>query len=164
MPLPISEQIPRAILARLERVTEANGCSFDGQAKRPKRLHGYTPKDRELVLYQGERVPDEEHTTEGDPPASARWQTYFVAIFVVPPDSDATPIETHTNLRVADVEQILTNPPTSGEDWETWGGLAIASEINDPLDLYTPAGEFAGAILPVRVLYRTPDNDPYTTR
>lgn len=163
MSLPVVEQIARKLAARVARVTQANGCSFDALVVRPNRGGApFVPLDRQVAVLQGEGEEDGANSTEGMPRLVARWLTFEVFVFVITSDKDATPSDTYANIRLAEVQRTIATPETPGEDWVKFDGLAVNAELGDPTDIPTEDGRFAGPLLPVRVLYRTPENDPFT--
>ena len=162
MAYPVVEQIAQKILGRLEKVTEANDYDFDAVPERPTRFNGWKPLDKHVVLVQGEETLDEENTTVGNPVAVARWQEFLIGVVAKNSDTSTEPVETIANSRAAQVMVALSTPEDSGEDWVKWDGLAIDTDWLAMTDFVDQGGSIIGQIVRINVLYRTPENDPYT--
>lgn len=160
MATPIVEQIAQKIEARLKKITTANGYSHNAVVTRRTRMGGFTPQDKSIALYQGQRFANERHTTQGGTTLRAHDQHFGVAVYAIDSDKSTIPADTLLNAYESEALQALTTPETVGADWVKMDGLAITSRFDDPV--YLIDGQFAVALLDLVVTYRTPENDPYT--
>lgn len=162
MAYPVVEQIAQKIVGRLELITEANDYDFDAVVERPTRFKGWKPTDKHIVLVQGEETIDEENTTVGNPVAVARWQEFQVGVVAINSETDTDPVEMVANCRAAQAMVALSTPETPGDDWVKWDGLAIDTDWLPMTDFLDQGSSIIGQVLHINVLYRTPENDPYT--
>lgn len=152
----IAEQILEEVVVTVNSITVANGYNQELRASRPTRLDldKEAPADNGTVVVMcGDPEPDPEHSNAGYPQRQAWLLTLVLLAYVIPSDSDKTPIDTLISRVRADIEKALQVDPTRG-------GLAIWTR---------PAGSqkfiqegAAGVAVLAEVLYRTPINDPYT--
>jgi hypothetical protein len=161
MSVTVVENIARVLLARLETLATANN-GYNTRAKeviRPERLGGWTPKDLQIVLTQGaaEEVPDLSYP--GNPPAVAIRQTFNIRCHVIPSERSTTPVETIINTFSSDVRKCVTSPTS----WHQFGGYSIDAEFTGREDIAADGGP-DGFNMPIAILYRTSENDPYTVR
>lgn len=162
MAYPVVEQIAQKLFGRLELVTVANGYDYDATVKRPTRFGGWKALDKEIVMVQGEESMDEENTTVGNPVSVARWQEFQVGVVAINSEFDTDPVETIANCRAAQVMVAIATPEDAGEDWVKWDGLAIDTDWLPMTDFIDQGGSIVGQVIHINVLYRTPENDPYT--
>ena len=153
MATPIVEQIVQHVA---DSVTAIGGLT----AVRPTRL-GFTgnamPENGKVLVVMGETERDEELSREGHPPALAWRQTIELLAFVVESDAATTAIDTTINQVRSDIEKKLREDPARG-------GLAIDTLIGAPEILPAVEGvEFTGVIVTAVVIYRTSEDDPYTS-
>jgi len=156
--LPIVEQIALKIVARLETITIAGGYHQTvAGVVRPTRLGGFSPEHHLIVVEQAdpERPPAPE--TEGNVLLKEWLQPWWIKLFVRPSDTDLTPVDAWVNIFLADCIKALTAPAS----WHTWDGLAINSYYRDPVGFVTEKGDHEGAMLPLYVHYRHPEDDPF---
>lgn len=162
MAYPVVEQIAQKIVGRLELITEANDYDFDAVVVRPKRFGGAKLLDKQIILVQGEEAMDEDNTIVGNPVSVARWQEFQIGVVAIGSDYDTDPIETLTNSRAAQAIVALADPEDAGEDWAKWDGLAIDTDWLATTDFIDQGGSIVGQVIHMNVLYRTPENDPYS--
>lgn len=162
MAVPIIEQIARKIKARLEEITIANGYTWAASVKRPTRIGGFTPKDKEVILFQLSRELAEEPNTEGASEAVEWWDTFAALVYALDSDESTDPIDTLVNQRQADVEKALhtCHPDETVTDWARIDGLALDSNFGEPQPF--EGADFSGVGVLMRVHYRVKENDPYT--
>jgi hypothetical protein len=158
-PIAAVEQIARKVKARLANVTAANGYSYTAIVKRPDRFGGnWTLADKQLVLWQGDEQRDR-MTDSGRRTLVYRWQEFLIAVLCINTTADkTTPIEDTINERVAEVTAALCTPEDEDADWATFDGLTCEAEFSERLDLVFEETT-VGQLLPLRVLYRTPEDD-----
>ncbi len=143
----ILEQIAQDLYTTLTGVAEAD----DPSVQRPRREGlADSPGHRSLALFQAGS------DKEDAPPGSIQWlQSWYVALYLTPPDDDDTPIDTTTNNLRSDVEKALMTDPQRSN-------LAIDTEIHEPLDFADDQVGYAGIAVHVRVRYRTLIDDPFS--
>jgi len=147
----ILEQIAQAIVTLLSGLI--GGTPTVVAVERPLRMGlPSAPRDGLLVVRQDLPVEDEE-----GPHGFKQWmQPIVVDCYAVPSDSSTEPIETQLNAMRAAVEQRLRTTPTLG-------GLALDLRIREPEAFMASTGAFEGVGVVAEVLYRTLEDDPYST-
>jgi len=151
--IPIVEQIAQALVARLETVSVAGGYETDvARVARPTKTGGYPLEDRLVVLLQDD--PAEDADLEGAGSLKAWVQPFRILCFVLPSDTETTPVDTRINTLRADVEKAVRVDPTLG-------GLATDAVIRAPEGWTVRDTAFEGVTVNVDVHYRTAEDDPY---
>lgn len=149
MSLPISEQVALDIYAAVQNVTKANGFNYTLSAQR------HTEKG-DKVAHLNAIVVQEDPRPVGDPKVFNTlewWQPFGIGVFVIPVESDTTPVDTYVNLIVADVQKSLMLDRYRG-------GVALDTQIKAAVK-HEEGQEYTLAIINVEVNYRTLDTDPY---
>lgn len=164
----ILERLAKAIMTQLATISVANG-------------YGHTPKsvsrltmalvevgsveDTEIYLCQEPETEslspmgEEREIAERDENSPMRClrQTFSIACFVRPKKGDATPIDTYTNNRVADVEKCIAAADP------TWGGLAMGTFIR-PQVRFIPSEEgYFGGYCVIDIDYTVGRFNPFST-
>jgi len=154
MSLAIVEQISAAIETRLETITTDNGYSLSvSEVVRPTRIGGVSPKDKQIVLRQGNWKPPGEQESASN--STTKVQIYYVTCWVRSSDKATTAVDTEINQLAADVEKALMSD-------DTFGGLAIMSDLTGGIALESDDGQCEGITLLLEVQYRCRWGDPYT--
>ncbi len=156
---PVVEHIAENVKAAINAVTIANGFNQDLTATRPTRLgfaDGEGQKDLTVLVVQEDPDEDEESSTEGNPPALAWIQPFWLIAYVLDSDSSTDAIDTRKNRVRSDIEKKLA------ED-RTRGGNAWDTRIRAP-ESFVLGPAASGIIVIVDVLYKTSEDDPYTVR
>lgn len=154
----VSEQLAIAIKAGLEYITVAHGYTYNVlDVVRPTIHAPVDPAHLRIVLTSGvpARAPDND--LQGNPPARAWREPYSCAFFAMPSETDTAASAWWWHTLAADMTKALMLAPQ-------WGGLAIESEIIGMRQLEPDELSYGGAEVTLEVLYRTPENDPYTAR
>ena len=127
---------------------------------RPKRFNDVTPKDRQIVLVEGdlERVPELDHP--GNPPAVAFAQIYNIRCNLLPSESDPTPIEQYQAVAHAAIVHAITDQE---DRWHSFDGLAFNADLGSPVGLDADGGK-DGVNIVLVVWYRTSERSPYQVR
>lgn len=161
MALPVVERIAQKIEGRLALI-DTPAYSFRAVIERRTRIGGFTPADRHIAIIQGQRTKDTAHAVEDSQLGYllAWWQHWGIAVYAIDSDKSTTPVDQTINIRQAEAEKALCVPEVVGADWVKFDGLALSAEFGDPLAFVD--GQFSGALLDLAVLYRHPENDPYT--
>jgi hypothetical protein len=161
MAFPVVERIADVIITRLEVLRDNANAEVDvTEVVRPKRLDAYTPKDGQIVVTQGanDREPELDHA--GNPPAVARRQVFNIRCHVMNSEKSTDAVDEIVNTFAAEVIKAITTPQS---EWHNFGSLAIDAEF-DSFENIDSDGSFDGINLPLAVIYRTSENDPYTVR
>lgn len=157
---PVVALIADVLFARLETLVAAQDEAVPiAEVIRPRRIGGYTPKHRQIVLTRGEAVRNTELDCPGNPPAVCWVQTFNIRIAIAPSEKDPTPIELYEDALSASVYKAVTLP----SQWHTMGGNAIDAAFGDPEQVDGDGG-YEGVNLPLNVTYRVSENDPYAVR
>jgi hypothetical protein len=126
---------------------------------RPKRLSGYTPKDRQIVLTREAKERVSEIDCPGNPPAEGHRAVFAIRCHIMPSEKDTTPVEEYCDIIESDVKRAVGDANL----WHTMGGLAINSEWMDPIAINSD-GSFDGVAVMIAVTFRTDENNPYNVR
>lgn len=159
----VVEQIAAKVKSRLALISTSSGYENTVQGViRPKRLEDTEPLPYQLRVTQEDTTRNDTFSTHGNPPSQA-WETEFrIAGILRPTEDSAIAADTFRNQFWGDVQKALTTP-TSG-DWSQWDGLAVISTLST-VEPYTGVdGGDSGFSLMLTVIYRTPENDPFTVR
>ena len=129
------------------------------QVLRPIPATDHTPKHLQILIKQGtvERAPDLDYP--GNPPAIARRVIFNLHLHVCD-KSETSTYDTIANQFVADVIQAVSIPNST---WHTFDGNAVDAEFLDEEPIITEGGT-GGVNLPLAIVYRTSEYNPYTVR
>ena len=159
--LPISERIAAVLFERLQLLTAGlSDYSKVYEVVRPTRLGGFTPRHLQIMLTAGDkqRVPELDYP--GNPPANAYQQTWNIRCHVMPSEKDPTPIDTYIETIAADVVRAVCG---TDEYWHTFNDLAIDATWESHEAVQADGG-LDGVNVPIAVLYRVAENDPFNPR
>ena len=161
--LPIVEKIAVELKRRLDLLADASNTTYNTKVNeviRPSRLESYTPKDMQIVLTTEsiETVP--ELMYPGNPPAVAKRITFNIHCNVMNDEKVIEPIDTIVHMFAADVEQIVTSDSST---WHTFDNNAVDAQFLSHVP-HSAAGGFDGVNVPIAIIYRTDENDPYQVR
>lgn len=157
---PVLSMIADVLFARLESLVAAPDEPIPiVEVIRPKRIGGYTPRHRQIVLTRGDstRLPDLD--CPGNPPAICWVAVFNIRITIAPSEKDPTPIERYEDTLAASVMKAVT----AANQWHTMGGYAIDAQFADP-QMVDSDGGYDGINLPLAVTYRFSENNPYEVR
>lgn len=159
MPLTILENIAVELERRLNLMvgnTDYGTNVFE--VIRPTRLDGFTPRNRQIVMTQGEEEISEELSCPGNPAAIARIQRFNIRCHIMTDELARDAIDTNINSFAADVVLAVTDDYAT---WHTFDNNAIDAAWGNR-ELVAADGGIDGMNLPLFVTYRTDENDPYT--
>ena len=157
MSQPIVEQIALAIATQIATVTTDNGYEVDVTEVLRPRTRGIdkVPDHGGVILVQDDETEAEDYSVTGNPAGIGRRRIFNVGVVIRLSDSSETSFDAISNLFVADLTKALMADVH-------WGGLAIDSKIGDEQPMRADDGSFEGTALPLEVIYRVAENDPYT--
>lgn len=158
MSLAIVDQIGEAIADRLSLMVDNDAYEIGIiEVVIPTRIGEFTPRDRQIVIVQGddERVMDMD--IPGNPPGLARRQTWNIRCHLMPDENSG---EDAVNQAAADILKAITTPNST---WHNWGGLAINTELGR-IEYVSYDGGPDGVNIPVHVLYRVSEYSPFVSR
>jgi len=159
-PIPVVSLISNEIFARLQGLVTAEISSYKFvDVVRPTKLATYTPQNGLIVLIRGDVTRMPELDCPGNPPSVAIQQTFLVKVHIAPSEHDTTPVDLYEDVVESEIHKALTEP----DDWHTFGGHAINAHIQSTVTV-TSDGGYDGIAVPVQVVYRTVEGDPYTVR
>jgi hypothetical protein len=160
MPVTVIESIALELESRLSAMIDDTSYETEVlEVIRPRRLNDFTPADMQIVLTQGSTEVVADLSYPGNPPAIARRQTFNIRCHVMNDEHDQTTIDEVTNTFAADVIKAVT----TGANWEDFDGNAVDATI-EAFELISGDGGLAGVNVPVSILYRTDENNPYNVR
>jgi len=159
-PVPVVSLISNEIFDRLQGLITAEISSYKFvDVVRPTKLAAYTPQNGLIVLIRGDVTRLPELDCPGNPPAVAMQQTFLVKVHIAPSERDTTPIDLFEDVVESEIHKTLTK----ADNWYTFGGYAIDAHIQATVTV-TSDGGYDGIAVPVQVVYRTVEGDPYTVR
>lgn len=157
---PVVTKISDEIFARLETlVTEPNDAFTFVNVVRPTKLAQYTPDHGLIVLTRGEVIRATEMDCPGNPPAIGWQQTFLVRVHIAPSEKDSTPVEFYEDVAEAAIHKAIRTNAT----WHTFDSNAINADFG-PQQMSVSDGGYDGIAVPIMVMYRTSEGDPYTVR
>ncbi len=161
MSVTVLENIALTLEARLNLLvnqTTYNTHVYD--VVRPTQLgSNWTPKHLQIVLTQGANEVVEELSFPGNPPAICRRVTFNIRCHVMSNEQDIESIDTVINTFAADVIKVVC----TASDWHNFGGYAIDASWQSHEDIQSDGG-VDGVNIPIAIIYRTDENDPYVRR
>lgn len=162
MQTPIPEYISQAIVSRLEGILVDEDYSFDvSEVVRPtRRGENWQRKHLGIGVLQGEfeRVP--ELDCPGNPPAVCYAMNVNLECVCRNSKAETDAKTVNEYMMASDAVQAITNH----QNWHTFGGYAINAELGSPSPFSSPEGELNGMEIPLRILYRVSENNPYEVR
>lgn len=157
---PVVERIAAEIAKRLELLTSGFSSHFRAsEIVRPKRYAEYTPENNQIIVQYAEDEVIEAMSRPGNPPAIARNQTYSIHCHIIPSTKDPTPADEYISIVGSEVVRAICRPQAT---WYTFGSLAIDATWGsfEAID----SARVGGVNVPLTVLYRTDENNPYLAR
>jgi hypothetical protein len=157
---PVVTRIESELFDRLQRLA-ADFSDFTPVTEviLPKRLSGYTPKDRQIVLTRGLEERVEELDCPGNPPAIAKRQMFAIRCHVLPSEKDPTSVDEYCDQIANDVRRVVCDASL----WHTFGGDAINAEWL-PDEAVNSDGSFDGVAVMLAVTYRHAEDDAAVAR
>ena len=126
---------------------------------RPTRLGTWTPQHLQIVLTKGAEEVVDELSYPGNPPSVARRQTFNIRCHVMTDEQDLDAVETVINTFAADIVKVVCTEA----NWYQFAGLSIIADWLPVEDIQADGG-VDGVNVPIAILYRTSEGDPYTVR
>lgn len=166
MTLPVVERIAKTLVERLQAITIANGYDINiAVVGRLNRLAtNITPEHHSVWVVQGDTIPNDEQTHEGNPIALGKTTTWNIHVFVRQSDNDMNPYSTNVNIASAAVQKAIRSPDVSPQMWHTMDGDAVMVEFGTESPMLSAEGEQSGVTIPVNVTYRVSEDDPTEAR
>jgi hypothetical protein len=157
---PVVTKISDEIFARLETlIAEPNDAFTFTGVERPTKLAQYTPEHGLIVLTRGEVARVTELDCPGNPPSIAYQQTFLIRVHIAPSEKDSTPVEFYEDVAEAAIIKAIRTNAT----WHQFDGNAINAEIGAQQTAVSDGG-YDGIAIPIAVIYRVSEGDPYTVR
>ena len=154
--------MPATVLEQIAEELERRCSGVTSRVVRPQRREAYTPENRQVVIKQDDPERNFELDQPGNPPAICWNQRFNLHLHIRPSDTDATSVDSLVNQFYGDVLDAITNSSTT-DPWHTFNALAINSVIEAPEHI--DADESVdGLNLPITVVYRTDETDPFRSR
>ena len=159
MPVTVLEAIAVELETRLNLLVSTNYDTEVVEVIRPTRLGTWTPQHLQIVLTQGSSEVVEELSYPGNPPSIARRQVFNIRCHVMQDERETTSCETIINTFAADVVKAVC----SETEWWQFDGNSINAEWLNIEDVSADGG-VDGVNVPIAVIYRTDEDDPYEVR
>lgn len=159
MPLTVVDEISQVLFDRLSSLVAGSQQTQVVEVVRPSRLGNYTPRDLQIVITQADAERVFELDCPGNPPAICFNQVFNVRCHLMPSEEDRTNIDQLVNQFVADVIKVIC----ADHDWYLFDNFAFDAQIGTAENIETGEG-MDGVVVPVSVLYRVSENDPYAVR
>ena len=157
---PVITLISNEIFERLQHlITDTTGAYSFCDVVRPTKLATYTPKHGLIVLTKGAIARVYELDNPGNPPAIAYQQTFLIRVHISPSERDETPVELFEDIAEAEIVKAIRNSDT----WHQFDGNAINAQF-EAVQTATSDGGYDGIAIPLNVVYRVAEDDPYTVR
>jgi len=153
---PVNERIVQAVQTALQAITTANGYATNVTGVvRPRRTgEGAGPQHGQIRIEEGDDERDSDSDLCGNPPRLG-WRLPLVLALVVRLSTRSEqPLDQALRLFVADVIKCVAADCT-------WGGLAWNTDLAG-VSYLGEADGIEGATVALEILYRTPEDDPYT--
>ena len=161
MPTPILELILVELESRLGAISTGNGYETTTTGVvRQTRLGGFQPKNYQIVLKQENQTQNEGLSCPGSPPAIAWDLTVNIIGIVRASETETDSNDTLKNTFCADIIKSIT----SVANWHQMDGNAINSMVGTVEDFESPDGTATGFTLPLTIIYRVSETDPYERR
>jgi hypothetical protein len=157
----VEEQIARELYRRLRLMLSSTSYQTKVRSViRPTRLGNFTPDHLQIVLTMGETVEVDELMYPGNPVGLARELTFNIHCHLLTDENSSTAIDQEVSQFAADVQKAVCIPAAT---WHTFDGNAIDAAWKAK-ELINADGGIDGVNLPLTVLYRVSELDPYATR
>lgn len=159
--LTVLEEIAVALFERLEAMVDSDDyqTSVSGVLRLPRNGGEYTPEHLQIIIRQGDDEIDDELCYPGNPPAIAHRQIFNLRCHVMTSKRDTDPVESIINTFQADVIKCIT----AGNNWYQFDDTAIDAKIGAAEQINEDGGP-DGFNLPISILYRVDENNPYNAR
>lgn len=157
---PVVSRIADELFQRLKKLAAGYSvyCAVT-EVIRPTRLGGYTPKNLQIVMTKGDNERVNELDCPGNPPALAHRQTFNIRCHVLPSELDLTAVDEYCEVMEAAVKMVVTDATR----WECFASQAITADWL-PTEPIQSDGSFDGVNVPIAVLYRVDEDNPYNVR
>lgn len=154
----VEEQIAAELVARLEAV------DFELEDVTVYRVNRdateWQPKDKSIVVVQGEATRMPEMDCPGNPPAIAYDIEFAIVCFARQSDREKTPEMTKVNNFVATAKKGVTN----STDWHRFGSICFDAEFGNTIPFTPIDGALSGASVQLNCRYRVSELDPFVVR
>lgn len=157
---PVVAKIADELFARLETLAEVPASIVPFRdVIRPAKLATYMPEHGLVVLIRGDQTRVPELDCPGNPPAVAYRQLFHIVIHLAPSEKDSTPLDQYEDYAHAEVVKAVRVNGT----WHTFDDNAIDATF-EPAQSVSGEGGYDGIVIPLSVVYRVAEDDPYTVR
>lgn len=158
---PVVSRISDEIFARLQALVSGSAGAYSFvDVVRPTKIATYTPQHGLIVLTRGEVSRATDIDCPGNPPAVGYKQTFLIRVHIAPSERDETPVEVYEDVMESEIHKAIV---TDSATWHTFGELAINADIGAQQTVVSDGG-YDGIAIPLTVMYRITEGDPYTVR
>lgn len=161
---PVSERIVKEVVERLQLLTAGYSDYFVAPHVKRELFHDTeTPKNFGIIVTQGnvERLPESD--CPGNPPALAYALPVNIRCRIMPSERDTTPVDEYINVIAAEVQRVVCDETDLDFSWHTFEDLAF-NAMWQSHELVTSDGGFDGVLIPLQVMYRVSENNPFEVR
>ena len=161
--LTVLEKVAVALTERLEAMIADENDDYQTEVtsvlRLPRNGGEYTPEHLQILVRQGDDEIDDEQCRPGNPPAIAHRQTFNLRCHVMTSERDTDVVDSISNTFCADVIKCLTAPT----NWCQFGSVSYDATIKSPEPINEDGGP-DGFNLPIVIVYRVDENNPYNAR
>lgn len=159
--LTVLEKIAVELTTRLAAMVDSDDyqTAVASVKRLPRNGGDYTPEHLQILIRQGDDEIDDELSFPGNPPAVAHRQTFNIRCHVMTSERDTDVVDSISNTFAADVIKCIT----AGNNWYQFDSNATDATIG-AIEPINEDGGPDGFNIPIRIMYRVSENNPYTAR
>tara|TARA_R110000868_G_scaffold268152_1_gene527385 strand:+ start:1137 stop:1628 length:492 start_codon:yes stop_codon:yes gene_type:complete len=158
--LTVADYIAEELVDRLETLINGTEQTDVVEVVRATRLGTFTPQDLQIVVMQSNPEIVPELMIPGNPPAEAWSLTFNLYLHMMPSETDSEVIDQKRNRFSADVRKVICTPTAT---WHNFDGYSIDANFGTLENIESGEG-CGGIMMPLTVIFRTNEGDPYTVR
>jgi hypothetical protein len=157
---PVAERIVAEVAQRLELIIAPTYQFSVSAVVRGKKSSNASPQDRQIYVSIDSLDNETSLDLIGNPPAKGYRMIVRCSLSIASTEADALSADTWRMRGFGAITQALT----SVAEWWRWNKLAINTTIGNPELQINGALGSMGVHVPVEILFRTDENNPYNPR
>ena len=161
---PVNERIIQEVVERLQLLTAGYSDYFVAPYVKREIFHSTeTPKPYGIIVTQGsaERLPESD--CPGNPPALAYMLPINIRCRIMPSETDTTPVGEYINVIAAEVQRVVCDESDLTYSWHTFEDLSFNAMWGSH-EIVNGEGGFEGINVPLQVMYRVTEGNPFEVR